>query len=140
MTGFSRGVWMAIGIGALAWAGAAGAQENLDRGKSGAQLYGSDCAICHKSPQKLDLVHTGGLFGLESFLREHYTASRESAAAITAYLKGLQQAAPAAPARSRVRKQTATGAEHGKPAASKQAEGRPPRPKADVGAKPGKSE
>jgi len=26
------------------------AQENLDFGKSPAQLYASDCAVCHKSP------------------------------------------------------------------------------------------
>jgi cytochrome c len=67
-------------------AGAASAQENLDAGKSGAQLYASNCAICHKSAQALD-KSGGGLFGLESFLREHYTSSRESAAAIAAYLK-----------------------------------------------------
>ena len=67
-------------------AGAASAQENLDAGKSGAQLYASNCAICHKSAQALD-KSGGGLFGLDSFLREHYTSSRESAAAIAAYLK-----------------------------------------------------
>lgn len=66
-------------------AGAASAQENFDAGKSGAQLYQSDCAICHKSAQALN-KSGGGLFGLESFLREHYTASREAAAAIAAYL------------------------------------------------------
>ena len=27
------------------------AQENLDFGKTPAQLFASDCAICHKSPQ-----------------------------------------------------------------------------------------
>ncbi len=26
------------------------AQENLDSGKTPAQLYASDCAVCHKSP------------------------------------------------------------------------------------------
>ena len=67
-------------------AGAASAQENFDAGKSGAQLYASNCAICHKSAQALD-KSGGGLFGLDSFLREHYTSSRESAAAIAAYLK-----------------------------------------------------
>ena len=42
---------------ALALARSCGlAQENLDLGKSGAQLYAADCAICHKSPQRLDLA------------------------------------------------------------------------------------
>jgi hypothetical protein len=58
----------------------------LDKGKTAAQLYATDCAICHKSPQSI--TQAPGLFGLESFLREHYTASRESAASIAAYLKG----------------------------------------------------
>ncbi len=39
-----------------------------------AQLFASDCAICHKSPAALSKA--GGLFGMESFLRQHYTASR----------------------------------------------------------------
>jgi len=73
------------GAAFLAAAGAASAQENLDAGKSGAQLYASNCAICHKSAQALN-KSGGGLFGLDSFLREHYTSSRESAAAISAYL------------------------------------------------------
>ena len=67
-----------------------GAQENLDKGKTGAQLYASDCAICHKSPRSV--TQSPGIFGLESFLREHYTASRESAAKIAAYLNGFGKA------------------------------------------------
>jgi hypothetical protein len=79
---------MAAGLlsAAIMLAGPAAAQENLDAGKSGAQLYASNCAICHKSPQALN-KSGGGLFGLDSFLREHYTSGRESAAAISAYLK-----------------------------------------------------
>jgi mono/diheme cytochrome c family protein len=96
MTVFRRGFGLAIGVLALCSAGAAGAQENLDQGKSPAQLFASDCAICHKSPQ--GLAKAGGILGLESFLREHYTASRESAAAIASYLKAVGQP-PAGPAR-----------------------------------------
>jgi hypothetical protein len=76
------------GAGLLAAVGVASAQENLDAGKSGAQLYQSNCAICHKSAQALN-KSGGGLFGLDSFLREHYTSSRESAAAISAYLNSV---------------------------------------------------
>ena len=71
------------------------AQENLDFGKSPAQLFASDCAICHKSPQGL-AAKGGGMLGLESFLRQHYTASRESAAAIAGYLRAAGNAPAAA--------------------------------------------
>ncbi|HET7850825.1 MAG TPA: hypothetical protein VFL51_17380 [Pseudolabrys sp.] len=77
----------------LAFSGAPlSAQENVEAGKTPAQLYASDCAICHKSPQGLSKA--GGLFGLQSFLREHYTASRETAAVIAKYLKAIDKAAP----------------------------------------------
>ncbi|HKS84735.1 MAG TPA: hypothetical protein VJR71_04595 [Pseudolabrys sp.] len=84
------GVPLVVGCLAFCLASSAGAQENLDKGKTAAQLYASDCAICHKSPQSV--TRAPGLFGLESFLREHYTASRESAAGIAAYLNGLKKA------------------------------------------------
>lgn len=111
---FRRGVRLAIGVLALccAGAGAAGAQENLDQGKSPAQLFASDCAICHKSPQ--GLAKAGGILGLESFLREHYTASRESAAAIASYLQAVGQP-PAGPARrATTTKRNAKGDDKGK--------------------------
>jgi cytochrome c len=79
------------------------AQDNFDAGKSGAQLYASDCAICHKSAQALN-KSGGGLFGLESFLREHYTSSRESAAAIAAYLNSVGNSPAAAERRGAVKK------------------------------------
>jgi hypothetical protein len=94
MTGFNRGFRLAVAVLALALAAPVGAQENLDSGKSGAQLYASDCAICHKSPQ--GLAKAGGLLGLSSFLQQHYTASRESAATVAKYLESLGNApAPA---------------------------------------------
>jgi len=135
-------VGLAIGIFTLAVAGRVSAQDDLDRGKSGAQLYASDCAICHKSPQKLDLGNTGGIFGLDSFLREHYTASRESAAAVAAYLRSVQQAAPATPARRRVRKPSAKGDQKGKPAAAKPVERKSgqKKPKPAASAKPKSAE
>ena len=80
------GVRLMIGVWALCLASGAGAQENLDRGKSPAQLFASDCSVCHKSPQ--GLLKSGGS-GLDSFLREHYTASRETASAIASYLRSM---------------------------------------------------
>ena len=82
-----RGV--ALGLLALAVASSAGAQGNLDQGKSAAELYTSACATCHKSPQNVS--KTKWLFGLESFLRQHYTSSFESAAILAAYLKGQEK-------------------------------------------------
>ena len=86
-----------IGLVALFLAGPAAGQESLDKGKTPAQLFASDCSPCHKSPQ--GLAKSGGLFGLDGFLREHYTASRESAAAIANYLKSMESR-PAGPGRA----------------------------------------
>jgi hypothetical protein len=66
----------------------ASAEDNLDSGKTPAQLFASDCAICHKTPQAVSKA--GNALGgarLQGFLREHYTASREVAAAIAAYVQ-----------------------------------------------------
>jgi hypothetical protein len=81
MIGLTRNFVLAGGIMIALAAGPACAQDNLDAGKTPAQLYTSDCAICHKTPHGL------GKNGTESFLREHYTASRESARAIASYLR-----------------------------------------------------
>jgi hypothetical protein len=81
---------LGLGFLAFAFASSAAAQGNLDQGKSAAQLYASACATCHKSPPSAS--NSRWLFGLESFLREHYTSSRESAAILAAYLKGQEKA------------------------------------------------
>ena len=86
-----------IGLVTLILAGPAAGQESLDKGKTPAQLFASDCSPCHKSPQ--GLAKSGGLFGLDGFLREHYTASRESAAAIANYLKSME-GGPSGPGRA----------------------------------------
>ena len=91
------GLGLAMAAWAICAAAGAGAQESLDRGKNPAQLFASDCSGCHKSPQ--GLAKAGGLLGLDSFLREHYTASKESAAAIASYIKSMDTG-PASPARA----------------------------------------
>ncbi len=81
-----------------------------------------------QSPQ--GLAKSGGLFGLDGFLREHYTASRESAAAIANYLKSME--GPSGPgratkratkgdekAKSEAKKKPAAKAEEGKGAEKK---------------------
>jgi hypothetical protein len=87
MMGLTRRMGAAVAVFIFWAAGPAAAQENLDKGKSAAQLYASDCAICHKSPR--GLAKGAGRYGLDNFLRAHYTASRESAAAISAYLRAI---------------------------------------------------
>jgi hypothetical protein len=72
---------------ALCLASTAEAQVDLDQGKTAGQLFASDCAVCHKSPQSV--ARARWVSGLESFLREHYTSNSESAAALSAYLKAL---------------------------------------------------
>lgn len=93
-----RDVRFAFGFLALVIAGSAKAQGDLDQGKTAAQLYASACATCHKSPQSIS--KTKWFFGLESFLRQHYTSSSESAAILAGYLK-KQAAIPAESQHSR---------------------------------------
>jgi mono/diheme cytochrome c family protein len=114
---------LAIGSMALCVASSAGAQENLDKNKTGAQLYESICADCHKSPQSLKSL---GISGLESFLREHYTADRASAAAIATYLQGLKK--PVASQRDRAAKRTMSEA----PSVSTPSESNKPGPPSDI--------
>lgn len=96
-----------IGIVALGIAGAATAQENLNAGKTPAQLYAADCAICHKTMR--GMTKAGGFFGLESYLRLHYTSSRESAAAIAAYIRKTDTG-PLPPQHERAGRHRRTGA------------------------------
>src|SRR5512144_3038663 len=110
-----------IGLVTLILGPAAG-QDSLDKGKTPAQLFASDCSPCHKSPQ--GLAKSGGLFGLDGFLREHYTASRESAAAIANYLKSME-GGPSGPGRATKRATKGDAKpEANKKAAAKLEEGR----------------
>jgi hypothetical protein len=162
MMGFNRGIGLALAVLALALAAPAGAQESLDSGKTGAQLFASDCAICHKNAASL--AKAGGQFGLANFLLQHYTASRQSAAIIAAYVDSVARA-QAPGRRPAATKRTAKGdekakagdnklgtakpgdAKSGKPAAAKTsepktAEPKTSEPKADAApaAKPDKPE
>lgn len=107
---------LTVGIGTLLLTNWAGAQDSLQQGKTPAQLFASDCAICHKSPQ--GLAKGGGLFGVQSFLRQHYTTSRETAAAIAAYLEAVDRAAGPEQRRAPPRRATRRDAT-GKPEAKK---------------------
>jgi mono/diheme cytochrome c family protein len=123
MTMLSRGILLAVGSLALCVT-SSGAQESLEKGKTAAQLYASNCAGCHKSPQSV--TKASGIFGLENFLREHYTTSGESAAAIATYLKGLKSVASQ---RGRAAKRTTSQA---KPSVSTPSESKKPEPPSDI--------
>jgi hypothetical protein len=112
MTGIYRGTGLAMAVLAFVLAGPAAAQESLDAGKTGAQLFASDCALCHKSPR--GLAKSGGLFGLSGFLKQHYTASQQSANVVAKYLESLPDA-PAAAKRPAATKRTAKGDDKAKP-------------------------
>jgi hypothetical protein len=82
---------IAAGLTVISLSSAAPAQEDLEKGKSGAQIFATDCAICHKTPQA---AVKGGAPG-EGFLRQHYTSSQQSAAAVAAYLRTIRAPASA---------------------------------------------
>src|SRR5262245_58968533 len=88
-----RVAWLAVVVSKGWLVNSAVARETLGRNKSPAQTFAWDCAACHKSPQGL-ARSAGGLFGVEGFLREHYTSSKESAAALANYLRS-QDSGPA---------------------------------------------
>ncbi len=104
--------------------------------KPPAQLFASDCtgAGCHKGPQGLGRGQFPG--SLANFLREHYTNSRESAAALAGYLSNIPRGAATEPRTPRSGKPAATATaptsalpNWGEGAESKPAPGeaRPPR-------------
>lgn len=135
MTVSSRGIALIVGILALGLSGAAMAQENLDANKSPAQLFASDCMICHKTTQ--GLTRGKAASGLESFLREHYTASRESAAALAGYLRQTDRGPLPDEAKH---KGSAKRGEHGKSAdKGKSAEKKPAEKEKSADKKPGQA-
>ena len=80
---------LAIGLAPAA----AKAQTNIDQGKSPGEIFANDCATCHKSAR--GLAKGRGSSELASFLTEHYTASKEQAAAMAAYVLGAGGGEPA---------------------------------------------
>jgi mono/diheme cytochrome c family protein len=72
----------------------ADAQGNIDAGKSPAQIFGDTCSACHRSPRELRRTSA-------SFLRTHYAAGTEDAAAMANYLASLGNDPPAGAAQPR---------------------------------------
>lgn len=89
----TRGLLPIIGMFAVLAPALAQAQTNLDQGKSAAQIFASDCAECHKSQSGLAKGRNSE--ALTEFLREHYTTSRNQAAALAAFVLGVRGPKPA---------------------------------------------
>ena len=72
--------WL-IGLCGALIAVAADAQ-NIDAGKSAAQIFADTCSSCHRNARELRRTSAG-------FLRSHYTTGQEEAAAMASYLAGI---------------------------------------------------
>jgi hypothetical protein len=72
--------WLSGFVGVLI-AGSADAQ-NIDAGKSPAQIFADTCSACHRNARELKRTSAG-------FLRSHYTTGQEEAAAMASYLAGV---------------------------------------------------
>jgi hypothetical protein len=123
MMGLVRCARVALAVLTLGLATPSGAQESLDAGKTGAQIFASDCTLCHKSPQGLN--KSGSLFGLSGFLSEHYTASKQSADAVAKYLASIPDASAPTARRGGAVKRSAKGEEKTKPDEKKSGEKKP---------------
>ena len=60
------------------------AVENLEAGKSPAQIFAGTCNACHKSPR--GLLRSVPPSSLPGFLRQHYTTSSDMASVLASYL------------------------------------------------------
>jgi hypothetical protein len=104
--------------------------------KPPAQLFASDCtgAGCHKGAQGLSGGRGQG--SLAGFLREHYTNSRESAAALAAYLVSVPGDARAAKPDPRQPRTATRSDETAKPADDAARTRKPPAGESSEPAKP----
>jgi hypothetical protein len=71
------------------------AAQNLDAGKTPAQIFADTCSSCHRRAQELRKPSA-------SFLRSHYTTGQDEAAAMASYLAGI----PADPRAGQQKKQS----------------------------------
>jgi outer membrane biosynthesis protein TonB len=93
VSGLVPKIGLAAALGLALMPAVARAQVNIDQGKPAAEIFENDCATCHKTAK--GLASGKNSLMLSSFLREHYTASREQAAALAAYVVGAGGSGPA---------------------------------------------
>ena len=63
---------------------------DINEGRTPAQVFASDCGVCHRGPQ--DLAKDRSPNALIGFLRQHYTTGIQQAGALAAYLASVQSA------------------------------------------------
>lgn len=136
----TRGLSPIIGLLAAMLPALAHAQTNLDQGKSASQIFTAVCAECHKAPRAL--AHGRDNAALTDYLREHYTTSRDQAAALAAYVLGGRGGEPIGGTQKKPPADRASAEEPkpGKPKPGKPEEGASAKPKpqrpAEADAKP----
>jgi hypothetical protein len=79
--------------------------QDLNQGKTPPQLFAAGCAACHPSPRGLG--RQLGAASLVTFLRQHYTTSREQAAVLAAYVGSFTNQPPGTAQRPREPRQEA---------------------------------
>jgi hypothetical protein len=80
--GFRRIVPWLMGLAVTLTAGPVLAQNNLDAGKSPAQIFADTCSSCHRRAQEIKRTSA-------SFLRSHYMTTGAEADAMARYLAGI---------------------------------------------------
>jgi hypothetical protein len=78
---------------ALAGAPASAPAQDFTAGKTPAQLFSTDCAECHRTPN--GLAKGRDVKTLAGFLREHYTTKPDTAGSLAAYVSGFAGRGPA---------------------------------------------
>ena len=91
--------------------------ENLEQGKTGAQLFAANCAQCHRSPR--GLAKDRFSWTLSNFLEQHYTSGSAAAQTLAAFLQSADTRGKSQPA---VRNARSPGASTSEPVP------RPPAP------------
>ena len=81
LPGLRRGLLV---LGALYALGGTAQAQNLDEGKSAAQLFANGCETCHRSPAPLARGRSRA--ALYQFLQEHYSTSANTAGELASYL------------------------------------------------------
>jgi hypothetical protein len=64
--------------------------ENLDEGKSGAQLFAGSCVTCHHRAK--GLTHGRFRLSLYFFLQQHYASNSSAAWELASYLESVDEA------------------------------------------------
>jgi hypothetical protein len=77
----------------FAGAPAPASAQDFTAGKTPAQLFSTDCAECHRTPN--GLAKGRDVKTLVGYLREHYTTKSDTAGALAAYVSGFAGRGPA---------------------------------------------